>query len=242
MTAPTTPETRLGPEQREALLRRSFIFKDLDADLLGRLAQLARVRRLDRGALLFAQGDEGGTLYAVVEGLIAISIAGGDRELTLGFMETGDVFGEIALLDGLPRTAAARAVEACILLAVDRAPFLVLLEQERRLSRYLIELLCERLRTTTDRLSEFAFLDLRTRLARRLEALAIAHGKHGLDGILSDLKLSQTALAHMLGVSREAVNKQLKAWSTDAVLRLDRGYITILDKTRLTADSTRQIG
>ena len=242
MTPPPALHQEYDPEQCATLLRRSPIFKDLPADLLGRLAQLARVRRLDRGALLFAQGDEGGSLFAVVEGLIAISIVGGDRELTLGLMESGDVFGEIALLDGLPRTATARAVEACVLLAVDRAPFLLLIEQERRLSRYLIELLCERLRTTTDRLSEFAFLDLRTRLARRLEALAIAHGKHGLDGILIDLKLSQTALAHMLGVSREAVNKQLKAWSTDAVLRLDRGYITILDKTRLTADSTRQPG
>ena len=242
MTAATPIETRLGPEQREALLRRSFNFKDLDADLLGRVAQLARVRRLDRGGLLFAQGDEGGALFAVVEGLVGISIAGGDRELTLGFMEPGDVFGEIALLDGLPRTAAARAVEACVLLAIDRASFLLLLEQERRLARYLIELLCERLRTTTDRLSEFAFLDLRTRLARRLGALAIAHGSHRPDGIRIDLKLSQTALAHMLGVSREAINKQLKAWSTEAVLRIDRGIITILDKARLTADSTRQEG
>src|SRR5437773_1983764 len=111
MTPPPAFHQEYDPEQCATLLRRSPIFKDLPADLLGRLTQLARVHRLGRDALLFAQGDEGDALYAVAEGLIGISIADrGARAVTLSLMEPGDVFGEIALLDGLPRTATARAV------------------------------------------------------------------------------------------------------------------------------------
>jgi len=242
MTVPAPrPEIRLGAEQREALLRRSFIFKQLAPDLLSRLAQLTRVRRLERGALLFEEGEEGDALYAVVDGLIRISIAGrGDKELTLSLMEPGDVFGEIAMLDGLPRTATARAAEDCLLLVIDRASFVTLIDQEPRLARHLIELLCERLRVSTTRLAELAFVDLRARLARQLEALAISHGRHEPAGVRIALKMSQSELAQMLGVSREAVNKQLKAWSADGLLRLDRGYITITDMRRLTAREERQ--
>ena len=111
-----------------------------------------------------------------------------------------------------------------------------------RLAWHLSRMLCERLRMTTESVSEFAFLDLRRRLARKLVALAIAHGRQEPDGVRIDLKLSQSALAHMLGVSRESINKQLKAWSGGAVLRFRSGIITILDKDRLDADTGRMRG
>jgi CRP/FNR family transcriptional regulator, cyclic AMP receptor protein len=231
----------INPEQKESLLRGSFIFRDLPPDLLHRLASVTQVLRVPAGALLFQQGDEGDSLYAVVDGLIRISVSGqGGRELIIGLFEPGDLFGEIALLDGLPRTASAESETDSTVLVIHRTPFLALLEQEPALARHVLELLCERLRESTEHLGEYAFLSVRCRLAKKLQALAIGHGHHEGNGIRIDLKLSQTDIGQMLGVTREAVNKQLKAWSVQGLIALDHGAITVLDMPGLAAAGTPQ--
>jgi CRP-like cAMP-binding protein len=230
----STGELSVGA--KEKLIRNSVIFGGIEADLLRDVVQLSRTRRLRKGSMLFQQGDEGDALYGVVDGLVRICIAGeSGKELTLGLMEPGDIFGEIALLDGLPRTADAYAAEDSILLVIDRREFMGLLEREGRLARHVIELLCERLRENTERLGEHAFLNLGARLARKLCALSVAHGRHEREAVTIDVKLSQTELAQMLGVTREAVNKQLQNWSRQGVLRFERGYITIADQKRMQA-------
>jgi CRP/FNR family transcriptional regulator, cyclic AMP receptor protein len=219
---------------KEKLIRNSVIFSGVAPDILRNVVQVSRTRRICKGAMLFQQGDDGDALYGVVDGLIRICIAGeSGKELTLGLMEPGDIFGEIALLDGLPRTADAYAAEDSTLLVIDRAQFVPLLEREGRLATHVIELLCERLRANTERLGEHAFLNLGARLARKLCALSVAHGRREREAIMIDMKLSQTELAQMLGVTREAVNKQLQLWSRQGVLRFDRGYITIANARRL---------
>ncbi|MGE0154502.1 MAG: Crp/Fnr family transcriptional regulator [Reyranellaceae bacterium] len=224
----------LGPEERRKLLRGSFIFRDVDEAAVDRLAAVAQVRTLERGQLLFSQGDDGNALYAVAGGLVRIWIGGAaGKELTLAMMEQGDVFGEIALLDGLSRTTSATAAADCSLLVLGRAPFLEVLRSDGNLAQHLIELLCERMRNNTETISDFAFLDLRGRLARKLHELAIAHGEQTKAGILIGLKLSQSELAQMLGVTREAVNKQLHAWADKHVLKLDKGKVVVRDMTAL---------
>lgn len=232
----------LGPEDRRKLLRGSFIFRDVDEAAVERLAAVAQVRALERGQLLFSQGDDGNALYAVAGGLVRIWIGGaGGKELTLAMMEQGDVFGEIALLDGLSRTTSATAAADCALLVLSRGTFLEVLREDANLAQHLIELLCERMRNNTETISDFAFLDLRGRLARKLHELAIAHGEQTKTGILIGLKLSQSELAQMLGVTREAVNKQLHAWVEKNVLRLDKGKVVVRDMKALkrAADPTR---
>lgn len=232
----TAEATLIGPGERKRLLRSSFLFSHLPDEMLDRLTSLSTTRRLDRGELLFSRGDEGDALYGVIAGLIRIWISSeGGKELILGLMEPGDIFGEIALLDGLSRTADAYAAEDSLLLVIERAQFVLLLEREGRLARHVIELLCERLRANTERLGEHAFMNLGARLARKLCALSVAHGRHEQQEITIDMRLSQTELAQMLGVTREAVNKQLKTWSREGVLRFDRGRITIANSKRLTA-------
>ena len=104
--------TALDDAEKARLLRRSFIFRDMEETMLGRLARLSQTHRLAKGNLLFHQGEEGDALYGVAEGLIRIWVSGdGGKELTLQLLEPGDVFGEIALLDGLPRSASAEAVD-----------------------------------------------------------------------------------------------------------------------------------
>jgi CRP-like cAMP-binding protein len=225
---------RLSQSEREALIRRSYLFKDVAQPILERLAGLSVTKHLDRRENLFSRGDEGDALYAVVEGLVRIWVGSDSgKELTFSIMEPGDVFGEIALLDGLPRTANATAQEATLLLVIQRSAFLSVLDSEPILARHIIELLCERMRRKTDLLSDFAFADLPVRLARKLGDLVVAHGE--LDGNVARLgrRFSQTELAQMLGVSREAINKQLSAWSHKGIVSTEDGGLTILDLATL---------
>lgn len=214
-------QTNPAPEgdQRARLLRRSFLFRDVQAEMLTRVAALAVLRRLEAGETLFWQDDEADALYGMVEGLVRIWVHGPDgKELTLNLMEPGDFFGEIALLDGLPRTATATSQGESRLIVIPRREFQTLLEGEPALARHLIELLCERLRQNTDRLRDAVFLDLGTRLAKTLQALAVAHGREDAAGVVIETRLSQGALAQLLGVSREAVNKQLKAFEREGLI------------------------
>jgi CRP/FNR family transcriptional regulator, cyclic AMP receptor protein len=220
------------------LIANSFLFRELRPDLLDRVLRLSRAQHYQRGAMIFQVGDDGIALYGVAEGLVRIWTPGSDgRELTIVLMEAGDIFGEIALLDGLSRTANATAIEDTILIAIDRPLFLDLLEREPLLGRHIIELLCERLRASTDRFTEDAFLSLRARLAKRLVALMIGHGHQCPEGMRIDLKLSQTDLANMLGVTREAVNKQLSLWTHKGVIQHARGYVVICDSEALKRES-----
>jgi len=229
---------RLDQSERQALIRRSFLFRDVPQPILERVAALSVTKQLDRRETLFNRGDDGDALYAVVEGMVRIWVGSDSgKELTFSMMEPGDVFGEIALLDGLPRTANATAQEATVLLVIQRSSFLSVLENEPSLARHIIELLCERMRLKTDLLSDFAFADLPVRLARKLGDLVIAHGE--IDGNEARLgrRFSQTELAQMLGVSREAINKQLAVWSHKGVVSTEDGGLTILNLSTLRAQA-----
>lgn len=225
---------RLDLNERQTLIRRSFLFKDVDQPILERLAALSVTKQLARRETLFNRGDDGDALYAVIEGLVRIWVGSDSgKELTFSIMEPGDVFGEIALLDGLSRTANATAQEATQLLVIQRSAFLAVLEGDALLGRHIIELLCERLRRKTDLLSDFAFAELPVRLARKLNDLVTAHAE--IDGNSAKLGriFSQTELAQMLGVSREAINKQLAAWSQKGIVSTEEGGLTITDLGRL---------
>ena len=229
---------RLDQSERQALIRRSFLFRDVPQPILERVAALSVTKQLDRRETLFNRGDDGDALYAVVEGMVRIWVGSDSgKELTFSMMEPGDVFGEIALLDGLPRTANATAQEASMLLVIQRSSFLSVLENEPSLARHIIELLCERMRLKTDLLSDFAFADLPVRLARKLGDLVMAHGE--IDGNEARLgrRFSQTELAQMLGVSREAINKQLAVWSHKGVVSTEDGGLTILNLSTLRAQA-----
>lgn len=216
------------------LLGRNFLFRDLDRSALERLAALAVTRRLKKGEVLFNKGDEGDALYGVRSGNICISTtAPNGKEIILSVMERGDVFGEIALLDGLPRTADAWALEGSELIMMRRRDFTSLLEREPSLAVHLLELLCERLRSTNAMLEDVSFLGLPARLAKRLLSLATIYGQACEDGEMIGLKLSQSDLGQMLGTSRESINKQLQEWVRQGFVKLGRSRVTICDRPAL---------
>jgi CRP-like cAMP-binding protein len=145
----------------------------------------------------------------------------------------GDVFGEIALLDGKERSADATAATDCELLVVPRRSFLRLLEHRPELCIELMVVLCERLRRTNEQVEDFAFLDLEARIAKVLVRLAQEEGPRAPASRLG-LKISQRALGELVGGSRESVNKHLQDWKRSGIIAIEKGAILIRDLDALT--------
>ena len=217
------------------LLRSSPFFSrlgDSEADAI--LAQ-ATVARYAEGALIFAKGDPGNSMMAVLRGRVMISSPSVDgRQVVLTTFREGDVFGEIALLDGKERTADATAATDCELLVVARRSLLVLLERRPELAHQLLIVLCERIRRTNEQVEDFAFLHLETRIAKALLRLMQQEGQRTSARHLG-LKISQRALGEIVGSSRESVNKHLQDWKRSGIIELEKGSILIRDVEALAA-------
>jgi len=222
----------------ESLLQYNFLFRGLPPSVIASVAALATRRKFARGTVIFSQGDEADALYGVVAGRVRISASGAQgREVFLSVMDPGDTFGEIAVMDGLPRTATATVIEAATLVLIQKDDFLQLLAEQPQLSIHLLRLLCQRLRWTSELVEESAFLDATARLAKRLLILATLHGRTAPDGQI-ELRISQDELARFLGSSRQIVNQHLREWQRNGWVELRRGRITIVDPAQLRALAT----
>ena len=219
------------PLEFATILGMNPLFAGLGAEAIGSLARLCQTRRLPAGQTLFVKGDPGDALYGVRRGQIRIETGttAGER-LTIEVFGAGDLFGEIAVLDGRPRTADAVAQEDAELFVLPRADFLKTLESDGRLAIRIIELLCARLRSTNERTEEMMFLPLSIRLARRLDALVQDFG--------AEVQITQDELAGLVGVTRESVNRQLQEWRASGIVTLGRGRI-LVDRERLAAEARK---
>lgn len=220
-----------------AVLKANRLLKDLPDLTLDQLAGLAVRRSVRRGHRIFAEGDPGDSLMGLISGQVRISATTpAGQEVFLNLLESGDSFGEIAVLDGNARTANAEAVTDAELFVVRRVDLMTLIEREPRLATQLIALLCKRLRWTSDLIEEAAFLSLPARLARRLVKMAEEHGSPVAGGI--ELRISQAELAGFLSVSRQVVNQQLQEWQRKGWVEVGRGRVVVRD----TRELARQVG
>jgi CRP-like cAMP-binding protein len=209
-----------------SVLRKHPIFSDLAPDALDQLCRYAQPTTLKRGATLFAKGDPGHSLYAVISGTVKISVSSPDgRNAILNLIGAGEVFGEIALLDGQPRTADATANTNCEILVIDRRDFLPFVHSQPTLAMKFIELLCGRLRWTSDQVEQIILQDLPGRLASALLGLT---EKRKLESTSRTIAITQQEISEMVGMTRESINKQLRAWAARDWLRLEHGAIVVL--------------
>ena len=216
-----------------ALLHSHPVFGALTPAQVKQLACLARRRRIASGVTLFAKGDPGNELFAVVSGTMKITVSSSDgREAIITLLHSGEIFGEIALLDGQPRTADAVAMTDCDLMVIARRDFVGVLRSESKVATELIALLCARLRIANARIEETAFLDLPTRLARLLVQL---REDNGAAAGRKKLTITQQKISEMLSTSRESVNKHLQVWAKREVIALKRGVIEVLAPQALAA-------
>jgi CRP/FNR family transcriptional regulator, cyclic AMP receptor protein len=217
---------------RRDALRRSRLFARLGDGELDAVLAHAMMRRYAEGDHIFAKGDPGNSMMAVLRGRITITAPSSDgRQVVLTTMREGDVLGEIALLDGKERSADATAAADCELLVVPRHSLLSLLDRHPELCIDFLVVLCERLRRTNEQVEDLAFLELEARLAKALLRLAEENGAALSQPV--GLKISQRALGEIVGGSRESVNKHLQDWKRAGFIAIERGAIMIRDREAL---------
>jgi CRP-like cAMP-binding protein len=221
-------------ERRRGLLQKVPLFSGLAPERLEALAGVATTKRLAAREQLFHKGDPAAQVYVVASGrLKVVTTSSEGDEMLFAILDEGEVVGELPMLTGGRRTASVVALEPCELLALARRDFLRFLREQPEAAIELMVVLAERL----VRISEFAedalFLALPARLAKKLLALAERFGAEIDGGTRIDLRLSQGELADLVGTTRESVNKQIRAWTGDGILRMERGEVTILDPDRL---------
>jgi CRP-like cAMP-binding protein len=222
--------------KRDALASCPF-FQPMRTEDLDAMVAQSQERRVARNTTIFERGDEGSSLMAVLAGRVRVgSTSPEGKEVTHRVIGPGGIFGEIALLDGKPRSAHAIAGEDTTLMVLERRTFLPMLMRDEGMLGRLLGVLCERLRQTTLAVEEIALADVGARLARAIVRLAEEYGRPvPQDGLRIGLKLSDRDLANLVASTRESVNKQISAWRRSGVVTRDGSYLVILDQKRLRA-------
>jgi CRP/FNR family cyclic AMP-dependent transcriptional regulator len=203
-----------------------------DAELQALDACLGR-RVFGPGVFIFHKGSPGRVLYIIESGLVRLFVISDlGQEISLNVHGPGEVFGELAVLDGRPRSTGALALETTVTRTLHGQDLMGLLKTSPRLATNLMELLVARLRYTTRYVEDLAFLDVQSRVAVRLLDLADRGGPQQSD-IEIDLSLTQSELGTWVAASRESVNKVLATFRANGLIALSGSRITILDRRRL---------
>jgi CRP/FNR family transcriptional regulator, cyclic AMP receptor protein len=226
--------TKTNIDRSLQLLGECILFRGLSPKERASLLDSARVRKYSAGETIFFMGGTGDSMMAVLDGNIRISVPSPDgKEIVLAIMQPGEVFGEIALLDGKERTAEATAMTDCTLAVLERRDVLSFLEGHPSAWPRLVELLCARLRHSDQQITEMAFLQLPVRLAKVLLRMAdmaagLAGGRAG-----TRIKLTQRELGNIVGMTRESVNKCLREWQRAGIVRIEANSVVIVKRDEL---------
>jgi CRP/FNR family transcriptional regulator, cyclic AMP receptor protein len=225
--------TPANPANDRTLLTDCILFRGLAAEQRTALAKLAHIREFAAGESIFLMGSLHDSMMAVLRGAVKISVTNPDgRELLLAILHPGEVFGEIALLDGKERSADAVAITDCCLAGLERRDMMDFLERNPTAWRGLIEVLCARLRHTDEHLAEVALLHLPARIAKALLRV-VAENPAPAQSPGSEVRLSQREIGAMVGASRESINKCFHEWRRKGVIRIGKGGITVVDMPAL---------
>lgn len=215
-------------------LRRCALFAHVNDDGLRTIASQVRRRRFRRNEVIFHQGDLGDSLQVVASGGVKILLPSAEgEEAIIASLKPGDFFGELALLDGSPRSTTATALEPTETLALPRDRFLALLEVDPHLVRALLKALATELRRLTGHVEELHFLDLSGRLSMRLVRLARASDPNAEGRVELDWPFTQSDLAAMIGGTRQSVNKLLSGLVDDGLVTIERETLVIDDLAEL---------
>jgi len=208
------------------------LFSGLSPKELEALERSIQVRSFSPGEIIFRQGDQGDGLYLVRSGTVKITLTKEGEESVIALMSTGEFFGELAVLDGEPRSANATAMDDVKSLFLPREAFLSFLREYPQVAMKIIEMLSRRLRQTDEMLASIVFFDVYGRVAKKLLELADSHGELTEHGLRINMTLTQKSLAQLVGASRESVNKALKFFR-------DKGYLTVVDRRLVVKDRRR---
>jgi len=210
------------------------LFAELAPGMLAVLEAESRVRRYPEGQVLFSEGDPGETLLILEEGRVKVSrfMAGG-QEIVLAVQEAPASFGELALVDGAPRSATVIAQTPVVVRLLPRAALMGMIHNEPTVAMALMQGLVGMIRDTNDRLSDLQALDVPGRVAKWLLNWADRSGQQREDGIAIPFEISQSDLAAELGTTRVSINKALRMFEGFDVIATDKDEILIMKPERL---------
>ena len=211
-----------------AQMARSPVFGTFPATALENLASTMQRRLYKRGQVVFHQDDPGASVHVIESGRVKVVLAGAEgEELLLRVLGEGEIFGELALLDGRPRSATVMALEDTVTHVLERSAFLEYLRGHPDATLDLCRALAELIRRLTEQVEDLALLDVPRRLERKLLELADAYGQPTPEGTRIDLRLTQSELASMIGTSRASVNYCLASLEARGIIRRDSQRIVL---------------
>jgi CRP-like cAMP-binding protein len=218
-----------------SIVTSSGLFAGISEEQAERLRQAMVLVRLTRGDVLFREGEQADRLYLIQDGKMKLGHASPDnRENLLAVLGKGEIIGELTLFDPGARTATATAVTGADLLELTPEAFVEWLKENPAASMHLLTAMARRLRRTNEAVGGLVFHDVPGRVAKALLDLAEQFGEQAPDGVvLVQHSLTQEELAHLVGSSRETVNKVLAEYAARGWIRLDGRAVHILDRTHL---------
>ncbi len=212
-----------------SFLRPESLLSELSGDCLEALQRAGVRRNVKKGRTIFQKGDDGDSLAIVLEGRIKISaFSASGKESILNILQPGDVLGEIAAIDGGPRTGDAVPIEDAALLQISRRSIMMLIEEDPEFAMSVTRGLCRKLRSASEAI-EAGVLDM----ARRAAAALVRLARQGEDDVVSDaafsMRIDQSTLAQYAGLARSNMNRSLKKFERQGAVRHEAGVLTILD-------------
>jgi len=221
-------------EEKCSLLANSRLFANVHVKVLETLARYAKTKVFKNKEVICRRGDVGTQMYIIAKGKVTLHTDSDEgKELGFGFMNEGDVFGEIAMFDGGERTATVKAIELTEILVIEKRDFIPFIEREPKVAVQLLTTLAGRLRSADEHFEDIFFRNLPGRLAKKFLGLAEEYGHETDEGIEIELKLSQGEIGKLTGATRESINKQMRTWEIAGLIGCKKGIVTIKDSEAL---------
>ena len=217
-----------------AILARTAIFADVDAEAMDTLSEELEWMSFLRNHTIFVEGEPGDRLYVLVEGKVKVGRRTADgRESLIAVMGPGETFGELALFDPGPRTATVATLTEVRVAAVPRQALGAWIAERPQIAEQLLRVLARRLRRTNDDLCDMIFTDVPGRVAKQLLDLTKRFGRPDSDGLRVDHELTQLELAQLVGSSRETINKALSEFANRGWIRQQGKTIYVMEPAKL---------
>ena len=218
----------------DLIIRRTPLFSALDDDAAHSLRESMVALKLNKGQVLFKEGQEGDRLYVIVQGKIKLGTTSNDgRENLLSILGPGEMFGELSLFDPEPRASTATAVTDARLVSLAHSAVIGLVTTNPQTSLELLRRLAQRLRKSNEVLADLVFADVPGRVAKAIMELGMRFGIQKDDGLHVNHDLTQEELAQLVGASRETVNKALADFAARGWVKLEPRAVLVTDVERL---------
>ncbi|MBJ6362381.1 Crp/Fnr family transcriptional regulator [Paenibacillus sp. MAHUQ-46] len=222
------------PVDQQTLRLAVPFFEDISPEVLERIVPFMYERTFKKNSIIFIEGDEGEEIYFIRSGSVNIYSFDGSKKVILAVLQKGEYFGEMAAIrPGLVRSATAETASPTKLFTLRRRDFEKLIEQHPQLAFQLLEYSMERLRQANQQIYDLTFLNVKTRIMKRLIRLSQEYGVTEAAGIRIDAKLTHQQIAEMVGAARETVTKVLQELQEEGNILIRNKWITLPDRERL---------